>query len=98
MNYISDLAVCEDDYLLGQIFYSLNEDCQWHRQWSASLVRMLLDDNVRNREIIQGWIKRWYPLADHAVHAFVSLLEDPTKQGWTAPPQYVSERPEGYYR
>ena len=37
MNYVSDLALRQDDYLLGQIFYSLNEDCQWHRQWSESL-------------------------------------------------------------
>jgi len=34
MKSVSDLALREDDYLLGQIFYSLNEDCQWQRQWS----------------------------------------------------------------
>jgi toluene monooxygenase system protein E len=62
--------------LLGQIFYSLNEDCQWHRQWSESLVRMAIEDNVRNQETIQGWINRWHPLAARAVHAFAPLLED----------------------
>ena len=38
MRHLSELALSQDDYLLGQIFYSLNEDCQWHRQWSESLV------------------------------------------------------------
>jgi toluene monooxygenase system protein E len=76
MKYLSELALSEDDYLLGQIFYSLNEDCQWHRQWSESLVRMAIEDNVRNQETIQGWINRWHPLAARAVHAFAPLFED----------------------
>jgi toluene monooxygenase system protein E len=73
---LSELALSEHDYLLGQIFYSLNEDCQWHRQWSESLVRMAIEDNVRNQETIQGWINRWHPLAARAVHAFAPLFED----------------------
>ena len=76
MKYLSDVALRQDDYLLGQIFYSLNEDCQWHRQWSESLVRMAIEDNVRNKDTIQGWINQWYPLAARAVHTFASLLED----------------------
>src|SRR5258708_26605588 len=63
MKYLSDVALREDDCLLGQIFYSLNEDCQWHRQWSECLVRMAIEDNVRNRDTIQGWIDQWYQLA-----------------------------------
>ena len=80
MKYLSDAALREDDYLLGQIFYSLNEDCQWHRQWSESLVRMAIEDNVRNRDTIQGWIHQWYPLAARAVHTFASFLEDTLEQ------------------
>lgn len=34
MKHLSDLALERGDYLLGQIFYSLDEDCQWHRQWT----------------------------------------------------------------
>ena len=74
MKYLSDVALREDDYLLGQIFYSLNEDCQWHRQWSESLVRMAVEDNVRNRDTIQSWINQWYPLAARAVQTFASHL------------------------
>src|ERR1700722_14303756 len=89
MKYFSELALSEDDYLLGQIFYSLNEDCQWHRQWSESLVRMAIEDNVRNQETIQGWINRWHPLAVRAVHAFAPLFEDTQPTG---------EALERYYR
>jgi toluene monooxygenase system protein E len=85
MKYLSDVALRQDDYLLGQVFYSLNEDCQWHRQWSECLVRMAIEDNVRNKDTIQGWINQWYPLAAGAVHTFASLLEDALKQMKTPP-------------
>jgi toluene monooxygenase system protein E len=98
MKYLSDLALREDDYLLGQVFYSLNEDCQWHRQWSESLVRMAIEDNVRNRDTIQGWINRWYPLATRAVRAFVALLEDTLKRNETPPLQQIGEAIDCYYR
>jgi toluene monooxygenase system protein E len=98
MNCLSDLAVCEDDYLLGQIFYSLNEDCQWHRQWSESLVRMAIEDNVRNRGTIQGWLNQWYPLAARAVQAFASLLENTSARSRTPLPQPVGEELDRYYR
>jgi toluene monooxygenase system protein E len=97
MNCLSDLAVHEDDYLLGQIFYSLNEDCQWHRQWSESLVRMAMEDNGRNRETIQGWINQWYPLAARAVHAFELLLEDSLDRTETPLAPRVGEELDRYY-
>ncbi len=98
MDCLSDLAVYEDDYLLGQIFYSLNEDCQWHRRWSESLVRMAIEDNVRNRDTIQGWINQWYPLAARAVHAFALLFEDALERTGTPLLQHVGEKLDRYYR
>lgn len=98
MKYLSELALREDDYLLGQVFYSLNEDCQWHRQWSHSLVRMAIEDNVRNRDTIQGWINQWYPLAARAVQAFASLLEDTLKRNETPPLQQIGQAIDCYYR
>lgn len=97
MKYVSDLALGEDDYLLGQIFYSLNEDCQWHRQWSESLVRMAIEDNVANRDTIQQWINRWYPSAARAVHRIASLLEDTSERRGT-PRQQIIEPLDSYYR
>jgi toluene monooxygenase system protein E len=98
MKYLSDLALLEDDYLLGQIFYSLNEDCQWHRQWTESLVRMAIEDNVRNRDTIQGWIKQWYPLAARAVHPVASVLEDTLEPVRTPQLQDIGESLDRYYR
>jgi hypothetical protein len=71
----SDLALGQDDHLLGQIFYSLNEDCQWHRQWSQALTQIAVEDTPANGELIQSWINKWYPDALRAVDAFSSLFE-----------------------
>src|ERR1700758_1997008 len=98
MKYLSDAALREDDYLLGQVFYSLNEDCQWHRQWSESLVRMAIEDNVRNKNTIQGWISQWYPFAARAVNTFVSLLENISQQMKTPPLEPTERAIDRYYR
>jgi len=98
MKYLSVVALRQDDYLLGQIFYSLNEDCQWHRQWSESLVRMAIEDHAHNRNTIQAWINQWYPLAARAVHAFASLFEDILKQAKTPPLERVGPAIDYDYR
>jgi len=75
LRHISDLALGHDDHLLGQIFYSLNEDCQWHRRWSQALIQTAIDDTPANRQLVQRWIDKWYPDALHAIDPFSSLLE-----------------------
>lgn len=37
LKHASDFALGQGDHLLGQVFYSLHEDCQWRRQWSQAL-------------------------------------------------------------
>jgi hypothetical protein len=75
MKHLSDLALERGDYLLGQIFYSLNEDCQWHRQWSQALVRMAIEDNPANARVLQGWVNNWYSLGAPAMDALATVLE-----------------------
>jgi toluene monooxygenase system protein E len=75
LKHFSDLALRQNDYLLGQIFYSLNEDCQWHREWSQALVQMAVEDTPANRQVIQTWIDAWYPGAARAVQAFSSIFD-----------------------
>lgn len=76
MKCLSDMALREKDHLLGQIFYSLNEDCQWHRQWSQALVRMVTEDNASNRDILQRWVDHWYRLAAAALAPFAQLFDE----------------------
>jgi hypothetical protein len=75
MSHLSELALREGDYLLGQIFYSLNEDCRWHREWAMALIRMAIEDNSDNRRTIQGWIDKWHPAAARAVQPFAAVLD-----------------------
>lgn len=75
LKHAADLALGQDDHLLGQVFYSLNEDCRWHRQWSDALVQTAIEDTATNREVIQSWIDKWRPKALHAVDAFSPMFE-----------------------
>jgi hypothetical protein len=69
-----DHAQREGDYLLGELCFSLGEDCQWHRSFRRALARTAVDDTPRNRAVIGGWIEQWYPLAARATAAFAPLL------------------------
>jgi hypothetical protein len=74
--HTSDLALGHNDHLLGQIFYSLNQDCEWHRQWSQALTQTMIEDTPINREFIQTWINQWCPSALRAVEVVCSLFEE----------------------
>jgi toluene monooxygenase system protein E len=75
LKYTGDLALGQEDHLLGRIFYSLNEDCHWHRGWSQALIQTAIEDTATNREVIQAWIDKWYASALNAVEAFSPLFE-----------------------
>jgi toluene monooxygenase system protein E len=98
MNHLSILALREGDYLLGQIFYSLNEDCQWHREWSQALIRMVIEDNPQNSQTIQGWIEKWHPVAARALQAFAPLFEGKLEDAWMPPLEGVTEQVDRCYR
>ena len=98
MNHLSDLALREGDHLLGQIFYSLNEDCRWHREWTQALIRMVIEDNPQNRGTIQSWIEKWHPVATHALQAFAPLFEGKLEDAPMPPLEGVSQKIDKYYR
>lgn len=98
MNHLSDLALREGDHLLGQVFYSLNEDCRWHRDWSQALTRMLIEDNPQNSRTIQGWIEKWHPAAICALQAFVPLFEGKFEDAHMPPLEGVIQKVDRYYR
>ena len=74
MESASDLANHHGDHLLGQVFYSLNEDCKWHREWSGALVKTAIEDNRLNFDVIRRWIRKWRPGADQAIQALSALF------------------------
>src|SRR5262249_22918993 len=75
MKHTSDLALGHNDHLLGRAFYSLNEDCQWHREWSRALVQAAIKDSPSNIDVIQTWIGKWRPRAMQAIDALSPLFE-----------------------
>ena len=98
MTHLSDLALREGDHLLGQIFYSLNEDCRWHQAWSQALTRMVIEDNSNNRGTIQAWIEKWYPVAGRAVQAFAPVFDGKLESARMAPLEGVAQKLDRYYR
>jgi toluene monooxygenase system protein E len=98
MNHFSDLALREGDYLLGRVFYSLNEDCRWHREWSQALTRMVIQDNSHNTGTIQGWIDTWHPVAARALQAFAPLFEGKLQDAEMPPLEGVTQKMDKYYR
>ena len=98
MSHLSDLALREGDHLLGRIFYSLNEDCRWHREWSESLIRMVIEDNLQNTGIIQTWIEKWYPVGAGAVQGFAPLFEGELEGAPMAPLEGVTQKLDKFYR
>ena len=98
MSYLSDLALREGDHLIGQVFYSLNEDCRWHREWSQALTRMVIEDNSQNIGTIQGWIEKWYPLAASALRAFAPLFEGKLEDAPMPPLEGVARKLDNFYR
>jgi toluene monooxygenase system protein E len=64
------------DDLLEKVLFSLGEDCRWHREWTAALVRMAITERPENADVVRGWLEKWDPLATRAVVAFAPLFED----------------------
>jgi toluene monooxygenase system protein E len=98
MNHLGELALREGDYLLGQVFYSLNEDCRWHREWTQALIRMVIEDNSRSSGTIQGWIDKWHPVAAPAVQAFAPLFDGKLEEAQMPPLEGVMQKLGEYYR
>ena len=98
MNHLSEVALLEGDYLLGQVFYSLNKDCKWHREWSQALTRMVIEDNSQNIGTIQGWIEKWHPLAASALQAFAPLFEGKLEDAPMPLLEGVARKLDNFYR
>lgn len=70
------LATANGDPILTSIHFSLDEDARWHREWTAALMRHIVDDNTANAEVVSGWIEKWSPLASDALEAFADVTAE----------------------
>lgn len=62
------------DFLFGQIASSLARDCEWHRQWTASLLALALPGTETVRSAVERWVEAWWPRAARAAAAFRGAL------------------------
>lgn len=76
IRHFGNLSRSENDELLGEIFYSIGEDCRWHKQWNEALMRTVILDTPENGQIILEWSKKWYPLAIQAVTPFAQFIDN----------------------
>jgi toluene monooxygenase system protein E len=76
MTHLGRLARAAGDDVLERMFFSLNEDCRWHRAWSAALVLTAVRDTPESVGQIETWIERWTPRASRAIAAFAPVFED----------------------
>jgi toluene monooxygenase system protein E len=63
------------DTLLGLLTQAQMLDAQRHRRWATALVEMALTQEG-NKEVLEGWIAKWQPLADKAVDAYCAAIPD----------------------
>jgi toluene monooxygenase system protein E len=97
MKHLADVALREGDYLLGQILYSLREDCLWQQRWSQAMVRVAMEDNLENTGVIQGWVDKWYKLALPAVSAFLPVFAQRQDVEKRQPVPRIPEEMEVFY-
>ena len=74
MMQLPALAKQRDDFLLGQIFASLDEDCRWHRDWTIALLEAAIRNDEGNRAVIAGWVQKWTALSVRAGAALSELI------------------------
>lgn len=54
-------ARARGDYLLGEVFASLDEDARWHREWSRALVEAAVAARPGNAEVLRRFVASWLP-------------------------------------
>ena len=76
MRHFGRLARAAGDDALERIFFSLNEDCAWHRAWSESLVLAAIRDTPASASAVECWIGNWAPRVSRALSAFRPIFDE----------------------
>ncbi len=83
MGRLAHTALHNGDMLLNLIAESQRHDAERHRRWSTALVKMVIDTGD-NRQVLQGWLDKWVPLADKAIDTYCAALPDGAEEATIA--------------
>ncbi|MEE6138089.1 aromatic/alkene monooxygenase hydroxylase subunit beta [Mycobacterium sp. 050128] len=72
-----DLANRNGDGLTAALLQESRVDTTRNQAWNVALARYALAANPGNRAVIDGWIEKWRPLAEHATDGLAGALPDP---------------------
>ena len=81
MTQFGRLARAAGDDVLDRMFFSLNEDCAWHRAWSESLLLTAIRDTPESASAIERWIENWVPRVSRAVSALQPIFDEISQGG-----------------
>lgn len=76
MTQFGRLARTAGDDVLDRLFFSLNEDCAWHRSWSESLIVTAIRDTPESASAVVRWIETWTPRVSRAVSALQPIFDE----------------------
>jgi toluene monooxygenase system protein E len=76
MTQFGRLARTAGDDVLDRLFFSLNEDCAWHRSWSESLIVTAIRDTPESASSVVRWIETWTPRVSRAVSALQPIFDE----------------------
>ena len=76
MTQFGRLARAGGDDVLDRMFFSLNEDCAWHRAWSGSLLLTAIRDTPASIPAVERWIETWVPRVSRAIAAFHPIFDE----------------------
>ena len=76
MTQFGRLARAAGDDVLDRMFFSLNEDCGWHRAWSGSLLLTAIRDTPESIPAVERWIETWVPRVSRAIAAFHPIFDE----------------------
>jgi toluene monooxygenase system protein E len=75
MKWLPEIAAARRDHTMGALCHALEEDCRWHRAWTAALLRTAFEQKSANRDVARAWVDVWWPRAIAAGDAWASLLD-----------------------
>lgn len=63
------------DTLTAMLCDNQMKDCDRSRRWTTALTKLALD-RKENKDVIEGWLKKWVPLSDNAIEKYCTALPD----------------------